>query len=385
MDDNKTMPKESHSFLPNSNKPKKTNFQLVVRHPNGISKGNNLPSSIQKEYELPIKIIFLLRQINLQQQLINDGKKVTFTFTTSNRNNFGKLIVQTTTESEGYIFDKLLCLMGMIDDCSCLSQRICQYLAKYDEIRDTVNQKLQERNIDAGIAYTNQSISIVAVNADNHSKAIAMLQELLDSQSTNLAIEDLSFYQNIDLFLSLIKKDIPESDSIWLEANLDSQSSTCTLTATGFGKLVSKIIQIINDKQQAFKVIEICIKDACILKTEYLRLYQGNDISALEKKYSCQVKIEAISENEIFNAQLCKPITIKCCQSYKDEIDRQLRNLIDGIIIEMDKSISFYSRIARLFHNSKSKNKLMDYQQEYQCLLIPTDHQGHRYVIYSFD
>ena len=159
IDDNKTMPKESPSFPSNSNQARKPRLKPTAKHANDVAKGSDLPSFIKKEYEFPMKIIFLIRQINLQQRLINDGMKVTFIFTASDRNNFGKLIVQTTTGSEGYIFDKLLCLVGMIDDCSYLSQRTCQYLARHNEIRDIINQKLQERNIDAGIACTNQSIS----------------------------------------------------------------------------------------------------------------------------------------------------------------------------------------------------------------------------------
>lgn len=345
-----------------------------------IRKSSESPSTVRKEYQFPLKTIFIIKQINLQQRLRNDGVIISFTFETSDCDNKCKLIVQANSENETYVSDKLLNLMSVIDHCGNLSKQICQYLARYSEIRDLINQKLQELNIDAGVTYINQSVSVVAVRSDDHGKAILMIQEAFNSKSIKLCCESLHLSQNTDIFLSEVRESILQSDCIWLEVDLDSQSSTCIVRATGPRKLVSTAIQMIAEKRQDYELKKISISDICSLKTEYIRLYRKQDILALEKKYYCQIEIETIKDSESVTPQLSKAITVKCYQRCKDEVNRQIQEIIDSVIIEKDDSISLYSRIGRLYHCSKNTSKLEHWQEEFKCLLICTDHQGNRYI-----
>lgn len=51
--------------------------------------------------------------------------------------------MQTVTENETFVDNKLTELMNMTDNCGSLSKQICQYLAHHGEIRDLINLKLQ--------------------------------------------------------------------------------------------------------------------------------------------------------------------------------------------------------------------------------------------------
>lgn len=329
-----------------------------------------------------MKTIFIIRQINLQQRLQNEGTTVSFTYPDSDcyKTGSGKLIVETTTGNETRIFDELLNLMTVTSHCGDLSKRICQYFARYDEMRDLINHQLQELNIDVGIAYIDQSISVVAINSEDHDKVIAILQEAFDSNSIELTTIDSYISEYIDEFLSTIKESIPQSNNIWIEAELDSGSSNYILTITGPRNLICNTIKIIKDKEQDYKKINTCIKDISILKTEYLKIHRQNNVSALEKKFSCRILIGKIKSNVKFNSQLVNTITITCHKFNEKKIKDEIHEIIGDIIVEKDDSISLYSRFGRLHRCKKSKNKLDGWQKVHQCLLFLTDHHGYRYV-----
>lgn len=344
-----------------------------------MENSNVSPSTYLKEYDFSLKSIFLIQHVNLEQKLRNDGVTVSFTFAASDCDNKGKLILETTAGNETHILNKLLTLVSVIDHCGNLSEWICQYLARYHVTRDLVNQQLQELNIDAGVYYFNQSISVVAANSNDHKKVIAILKETFDSVSTKVILKDLQSLQNIDLFISVVKEDIPQSNGIWLDTVLDSQSSSYIITAIGPRNSVISAIQTINKKQHDYKLINTSITDICILKTEYLRLYRKQDILELEEKYSCRIEIETVEDSDKFTPQVCKAIKIECSSLNKDEIDRQIHEIVDGIMIEKEDSISLYSRIGRLCHFHESKSKLEDWQEEFQSMLTLTNHKGYRY------
>lgn len=347
---------------------------------NPISSDDNLSLNIRREHEFPLKIIFLIQQINLQQKLRTDGVMASLAYADSDRKNFGKLIIQTTTADEAYISDQLLQLWGCVDHCDSLSERICQYFIRNNEFRDSINQKFQQLNMDAGIAYINQTISVIATNPDSHRKAIKALEQAFDSSSTKLIIKDSYYSQNMDMFLSMINQNIPQSSSLWSEVVLSNKPCNYILTVTGPRQLVSNAIKISKQKEHDYGVISISINGICILKTEYLRLYRKHDISAIEKKYNCQIKVETLKDNEEFTSKLFKAITVKCRQLNKVEINRQVNEIIKSIIIEKEDPVSFHSRIGRFCHCGKNKSKLEDLQEKYECLLVPTDRQGRRYV-----
>ena len=349
------------------------------RSNNNFDASNASTSSVRLEYEFPLKTIFLIRQTNLLQKLRNDGLKVSFVFTASDSDNKDKLIVLTTAEFKEDISNELQQLPTVIDHCDGIAERICQYLAHQSEKRDFFNRKLQELHIEAGITYIDQSISVIAFHSDHHCKAIAILQEVFDTSSAKMTIEDLHFPQNMKNFLSLVKKSIPQSNDVWLEDDFESDTLTCILTATGPRNKVATVMESIYDKQKDFKVINYIIKDICPLKTEYLRLYLKDDILALEQQYFCKIELPTIHESETFSLKFSKPIQIKCCRSYKDVITGQIQKIMDSIIIEKEDSISQYSRIGRTYHCSKSKSKLQHCQKEFQCMLKVTSHQSNRY------
>lgn len=376
------MAEVSHPFMFNesSTSPALENKYKDNSNNNCIRESDKSSFTVHREYIFPIKIIFLIRQINLLQKLRNHGVTVSFAYADSDCNNNGKLILKTTTDNEAYILDSLLNYMTAIDHCGCLSERIRQYMACYDEARNSINRKLQDLEINAGIAFIDESLSVIATNSDNHSKAIAILQQEFSSDSIKVIISDLHPSLTMDRFLSLVKESIPESSILWLETELDSESSNYMITATGPRELVYNAIQIIKHKQQDHKVICYSITDICVLKTEFIRLYRKHDILTLEEKYECRIEIETIMSSEIFTSQLSKSITIKCIQLSIDEVKHQINRMIGGIIIEKKNSISLHSRIGKLYFCNESKSKFIGWQNANQCLLTITDHYGHRYV-----
>lgn len=375
---NENMNKESHPIPFNVNQSRSKFVRSKNNYGKMISKSGESPTAIRKEYDFSLKTIFLIRQINLEQRLRNSGVTVSFSFAANDCDNKGKLVVQTIAGNETSILDELLKFVNPIDHCGYLSKRICQYLGRCGEMRGLVNRQLQELNINAGIEYIDQSISVVAINSTDHDKAIEMLQNAFDSDSMKLAIEDLNYSQDMEMFLSIVREKLSHPNRIWLETNFDSESSTYIITATGPRKLVVNAMQIITDKQQDYKLINISLTDICIFKTEYLRLFRKDDILELEKKYCCQIEIETIKESDAVTPQIRKAIKIRCCQLYKDEISRQIYEIIDGIIIEKEESISLHSRQGKLCLCNKSKHKLEFWQEDLQCMLILTDHQGYR-------
>ena len=181
------------------------------------------------------------------------------------------------------------------------------------------------------------------------------------------------------MLISDVKASLPQSNILWLESDLESEPSKCIVTATGPRKLVFDAMQMIHNKQKDYKVINVYLCDVCILKIEYLRLYRKQDILALEKKYYCQIEIQTVKESDTFTLKSYKGINIKCYQVYKDEINRRIDEIINSIMIEKADSISQYSRIGRLCYCCKSASKLKLWQEKFQCMLILTDYEGHRY------
>lgn len=326
-----------------------------------------------------------MQQINLMQRLSNYGEAVSFTFLTNDGGKNGKVISQTTSKNTAFISEKLSDLMNVIDGCGSLSEQTCQYLACHGKIRDLINLKLQNYNIDAGIAYVDQSISVVATDSNAHGRVITVLKDLFHTDSIKLTNKNLYLSKNIEKFLFYVKDSIPRPSSILLESKSDIKSSTCILTVTGLRELVENTIQIIKDKEQDYEDVSISIQDVCALKTDYLRTYRMHDISALEKKYSCHITIEAVQKGDIFCPQLSKTITIKCYQLNKNEINRQIHELIDNIVIEKEDSISSYSRIGRLCHYGESNHEFEHWGKQYQCLVAITGPQDNRYsyIFYS--
>lgn len=122
----------------------------------------------------------------------------------------------------------------------------------------------------------------------------------------------------MDMFLFVIKDEIPQSNRVLLQADLNSKCSTWVMTATGPREFVDRTIQIMKDKIRDYKVISISIKDICAFKTEYLRYFHLDDISALEKKYGYYIGIETLKESEALTSQVIKAITIRCFQLNKN-------------------------------------------------------------------
>ena len=374
---------ENHPISPNMNQTGikiLENKDIQRQDSNNVGVINESTSIIGKAYKLPLKILFLIQQINLLQRLRNDGITVSFMFDDSQCNVMGTLIVQTTRGSLANILNELLCLMSAIDRCGNSSGKIIQYFAKYDEVRNIVNQRFQQMNIDAGIAYINHSISVIAIDSVHYKKAVQILKEAFDCQSVNLDMKVLPFTQKTETFLLKVKQSMPKSKKLWLETEVDNQSSTCTMTATGPRILVDKAIQTINKIHQDYKMIIISIPDIIIFKTEYIRLFRVKDIAALENRYSCHIEIENVEDNQVFTPQIYKKITIECCQMYQDQVKSKIHQIIDDIIIEKEDSVSLYSKIGRVVRDSSNKEKLELWQKNNRCLMIMADHHGHRYL-----
>ena len=370
---------ESHSFSSDADQSRRSTNDLKNKCSNKITESNNPPSSItvRKEYNFPIKNIFLIKQSKLQQRLRNSGVEVSFTFPTINDGSSGKLIVETTAESQKLVLNKLAYMMNVIDDCDGLSKSVCRYLACKSEIRAAINQKLQNQDVIAGVTFIDQSVSVVALNPDVHKEAIALLQRVIVSHFTTININNLCLLQDMDTFLFEVKDSIPHFNRIILESDLDQESSTWIMTATGPRELV----YIILDKEQDYKVINASIKNISALKTEYLRVCRMDDIVTLEKKHGCQIEIEIVAKSEIFTPQLLKTIKIKCCRLNKDKVYCQIQEMIDGVMIEQEVSISLYSRIGRFHQCNTSNSKLERLQKECKCLVVKREHQDRRYHI----
>ena len=372
------MDKESSPFSYDEDQSGRSTPQFMNKDIDNNRESHRFQSIVRKEYNLPMKTIFLILQTKLQQRLSDDGIEVSLTLPTISDSSSGKVIVETTAENQKYFSNALQDLINVIDHGDHLSNRIRRYLAVNDQVRDVINLKLQDGNVNAGIAYIDQSISVIAIDSDIHNKVIAILHQAFVTDSIKITGNNFYRKENMEMFLFVIKDSIPKSSSVLLEAKLDSKSSSFIMTVTGPQELVSSAIQVIKDKQQDYKVITASLKNIPVLKTEYIRMYRLNDIVLLEKKYNCCIEVEAVKESETFTPQLSKQITFKCCQFIKNEINHQLQKIIDGIIIEKEGSISIHSRIGRLCHYNKCKSKFDRWQKDYKCLVATINHQDLR-------